>query len=81
VAVHRYLTIALDGRRIELDVTLPGEPWDGRSPLELACGPGRDYPAGADPDADLRALGRDHCDAPARAPFLAALAAAGAPPS
>jgi hypothetical protein len=81
VDVHRYLTIALDGRRIELDVTLPGEPWDGRSPLELACGPGRDYPAGADPDADLRALGRDHCDAPARAPFLAALAAAGAPPS
>ncbi len=81
VDVHRYLTLALDGRRIELDVTLPGEPWDGRSPLALACGHGRDYPAGADPDADLGALERDHCDAPARAPFLAALARAGAPPS
>jgi hypothetical protein len=80
VDVHRYLTIALDGRRIELDVTLPGEPWDGRSPLPLACGPGRDHPAGADPDADLQALERDHCDAPTRAPFLAALAA-GTPPS
>jgi hypothetical protein len=79
VDVHRYLTIALDGRRVELDVTLPGEPWDGRSPLALVCGPGRDYPAGPDPDADLQALEREHCDAVARAPFLAALAAAGAP--
>jgi hypothetical protein len=81
VDVHRYLTITLDGRRIELDVTLPGEPWDGRSPLALACGPGRDYPAGADPDADLQALEREHYDALARTPFLEALAAAGAPPS
>jgi hypothetical protein len=79
VDVHRYLTIALDGQRVELDVTLPGEPWDGRSPLALVCGPGRDYPAGPDPDADLQALEREHCDAVARAPFLAALAAAGAP--
>jgi hypothetical protein len=77
--VHRYLTIALEGRRIELDVTVPGEPWDGRSPLALACGPGRDYPAGADPDAELQALEHEHCDAPARAPFLAALAATNAP--
>lgn len=77
--VHRYLTIALEGRRIELDVTVPGEPWDGRSPLALACGPGCDYPAGADPDAELQALEREHCDATARAPFLAALAATNAP--
>jgi hypothetical protein len=81
VDVHRYLTIALDERRIELDVTLPGAPWDGRSPLALVCGPGRDYPAGPDPDADLQALEREHCYAAARAPFLVALAAAGAPPS
>lgn len=77
--VHRYLTIALEGRRVELDVSVPGRPWDGRSPLALACGPGRDYPAGADPDAELLALERAHCDATARAPFLAALAAAGEP--
>jgi hypothetical protein len=81
VDVHRYLTIALDGRRIELDVTVPGEPWDGRSPLALACGAGRDYPAGPDPDADMRALEREHCDTVARAPFLAALASAAAPSS
>jgi hypothetical protein len=77
--VHRYLTIAVEGRRIELDVTVSGEPWDGRSPLALACSPGRDYPAGADPDAELQALEREHCDATARAPFLAALAAINAP--
>jgi hypothetical protein len=81
VDVHRYLTIVLDGRRVELDVTLSGEPWDGRSPLALACGAGRDHPAGPDPDADMQALERDQCDAVARAPFLDALAAAGAPPS
>ncbi|MGD1059608.1 MAG: hypothetical protein ABR992_19620, partial [Solirubrobacteraceae bacterium] len=41
VDVHRYLTVALHGRRISIDATFPGEPWDGRSPLALACGPGR----------------------------------------
>lgn len=81
VDVHRYLTIVLDGRRIELDVTHSGEPWDGRSPLALACGPGRDRPASDDPDAELQALERERCDAVARAPFLAAIAAAGAPPA
>jgi hypothetical protein len=80
VDVHRYLTIAVDGRRIELDASVPGPPWDGRSPLTPVCGPGRDFPAGADPDAEMRELELEYCDARARAPFLAALAAAGAPP-
>ena len=78
VDVHRYLTIAVDGRRIELDASVPGPPWDGRSPLAPACGPGRDFPAGADPDGELRALEEEHCDATARAPFLAVLGAPGA---
>ncbi|MGH2864349.1 MAG: hypothetical protein ACRDJX_03775, partial [Solirubrobacteraceae bacterium] len=61
--VHRYLTIELAGRRVALDVTTgPGAPWDGHSPLALACCPGRDYPAGPDPDAELLALEREHCD-------------------
>ncbi len=75
IDVHRYLTIALDGQRVTIDATVPGPPWDGRSPMEPVCGPGRDFPAGADPDADLRELEREHCDAAARAPFIAALAA------
>jgi hypothetical protein len=81
IDVHRYLTITLEGRRIALDATLPGPPWDGRSPLPLACGPGHDHPAGADPDTDERALEAEHCDAQARAPFIAAQRAAAAPPS
>ncbi len=80
IDVHRYITIALDGRRIALDVTLHGPPWDGRSPLEPACGPGQDFLAGADPDADMRALEQRHCERAGRAPFLVAVGAAGAPP-
>ena len=34
----------VEGRRINMDATFPGPPWDGRSSLPLACGPGRDYP-------------------------------------
>ncbi len=80
IDVHRYLTLTFEGRRITVDATFQGPPWDGRSSLTLACGPGLDYPAGADPDADKRALEREHCDAALREPFIAALAAAGAPP-
>jgi len=55
VDVHRYLTILLEGRRINVDATFPGPAWDGRFSLPLACGDGRDYPAGEDPDAEKRA--------------------------
>jgi len=72
--VHRYITIVIDGRRITVDATFPGPPWDGRSSLPLACGPGRNYPAGKDPDAEKRALEAKHCDPRVREPFIAALA-------
>lgn len=73
VDVHRYLTAIVDGRRIAIDATFPGAPWDGRSSLPLSCGPGRDYAAGADPDAEKRALEAEHCDPIVREPFIAAL--------
>jgi len=79
--VHRYMTIAQEGTRIAIDATLAGPPWDGRSPLEAACGPGQDFLAGVNPDADMRALERRHCDEAARASFLVALGGAAAPPS
>ncbi len=79
IDVHRYLTVTLEGRRISLDATFPGPRWDGRSPLALTCGPGRDFAAGADPDTDKRALEQEYCDATLRAPFTAALAAASMP--
>lgn len=75
VDVHRYLTINVEGRRVTVDATFPGPAWDGRSSLPLACGPGHDYPAGEDPDAEKQALEHEHCDPSLREPFIAALAA------
>jgi hypothetical protein len=78
IDVHRYLSIVAEEKRIGLDVTVPGEPWDERSALGPVCGAGLDFPAGVDPDKELAALEDEHCDARARGPFMAALAAAGA---
>lgn len=75
IDVHRYLTIKLEGQRLAVDATFPdGAPWDGRSPMPLACGPGEDIRAGAHPDSDKQALERRHCDPAIREPFIAALA-------
>jgi len=77
VDVHRYLLIRLGGHQITLDVTfLGGGPWDGRSSLPLACGPGEDVAAGDNPDSDKRALEARYCNPAAREPFIAALTAA-----
>ena len=75
VDVHRYATAVIGGRRIALDVTFPGEPWDGASDMPLACGPGADHLAGEDPDADKRALEAAHCDPAVREPYIASLVA------
>jgi hypothetical protein len=75
IDVHRYLTITLEGQCVEIDATFAGPAWDGRSSLPLACGPGSDYPAGEDPDAEKRALEARHCDPAIREPFIAALTA------
>lgn len=72
--VHRYLTAETGGRRIAIDVTFPGPPWDGCSPLPLACGPGEDLVAGPKPDAEKRQLEAERCDPSLREPFIAALA-------
>lgn len=74
VDVHRYLEATVGGRRIAIDATFPGEPWDGRASLPLACGPGEDFVAGLDPDAQKRQLEAEHCDPAVREPFIEALA-------
>jgi hypothetical protein len=76
VDVHRYLTAIVDGRRIAIDATFPGKPWDGRSAMPLACGTGEDFPAGIDPDGEKRELEAEHCDPAVREPFIAALSRA-----
>ena len=75
--VHRYLVIVLAGREVTIDITFPGDQaWDGHRSMCLACGDGRDFPAGDDPDADKAALEASHCDPQVREPFIAALALA-----
>jgi adenylate cyclase class IV len=74
IDVHRYLTIKLEGQRLAVDATFPGAPWDGHSPMPLACGPGEDIPADAHPDREKQALERRHCEPAIREPLIAALA-------
>jgi hypothetical protein len=71
--VHRYLTIDLNGRRAIVDATFPGPPWDGRSDLPLACGPGVDHPSEGDPDREKRTLEESYCDPVLRDRFIEAL--------
>ncbi|MDA0563503.1 hypothetical protein LG943_04035 [Streptomonospora sp. S1-112] len=74
--VHRYLTLALDGRRVVIDVTYPAMPgWDGASSMPVAAEPGTDHEAGPDADREKRVLEAAHCDPAVRESFLAALTA------
>jgi hypothetical protein len=73
IDVHRYLTACINGRRIQLDVTLRGEPWDGRSSLPLFCGSGRDYPVQGDPDEEKRSLEAAYCSPVERESFIVAI--------
>jgi len=74
VDVHRYLRIKLDGRSVTIDATFPGERWDGRSSMPLACGAGTDIPCAGEPDRVKRNLEARHCEPAIREPFIAALA-------
>lgn len=77
VDVHTYATLALDGRRVDVDVTFPLAGWDGRSDITLACAAGDDHPGGTDPIATKADLVRRHCDPAVREPFIATLADVG----
>jgi hypothetical protein len=74
VDVHRYLTAEIESQRIVIDATFPGPRWDGNTSLPLACGPGEDFLAGCDPDAEKRQLEAEYCDPAIREPFIEALA-------
>ena len=77
--VHRYLVITLAGQDVVIDITFPGDhPWDGHHSMSLACGDGRDFPAGEDPAAGKAALEASYCDPQGREPFIAALVLASA---
>jgi hypothetical protein len=73
VDVHTYATIDLNGSNVTVDVTFSIGPWDGCSPLPLACGDGVDHLAGPDPLATKAELVAAHCNAQLREHFIAAL--------
>ncbi|HZA20802.1 MAG TPA: hypothetical protein VE889_08140 [Actinomycetota bacterium] len=64
--VHTYMTAIVDGRRVVIDVTVPGAPRDGHSDMGLACGNGTDIDGGTDPRRTKERLVRQYCDALAR---------------
>jgi hypothetical protein len=72
--VHRYLEISLGDELVRIDATFPGAPWDGRSSMPLACGPGEDCPVSGDCDAEKAELEARYCNPAVREPFIAALA-------
>lgn len=72
--VHTYGTVMIDGERVAIDVTFPSATlWDGRSDMELACGPGDDIPVTDDPWVQKAELVERYCDPDVREPFIAAL--------
>jgi hypothetical protein len=81
VDVHRYLKATVEERRIAIDATFPGAPWDGRASMPLACGEGEDFPAGADPDSEKRALEERYCERSIREPFIRALVSRSSAPA
>ncbi len=72
--VHTYGSLVIEGSRVLIDVTFPGEIWDGRSDMTLACGAGDDYPGGEEPWVLKQTLVERFCDPVLREPFIAALA-------
>ena len=72
--VHTYMTAVVEGRRVVIDATVPGAPWNGRSDMVLACGEGIDFDGGDDPRMTKDRLVQEHCDANARDRVIEALA-------
>jgi hypothetical protein len=76
IDVHTFARADLGVRQLLVDVTFPVAAWDGQHDMPLACGPGEDHPAGADPLASKAALVAAHCNHRAREAFIAAISRA-----
>jgi hypothetical protein len=73
IDVHNYATFDQVGEPVAIDVTFPLAEWDGRSPIEVASGPGEDHPAGPNFMAEKQKLVAACCDPAKREPFIATL--------
>lgn len=75
IDVHTYLRVEVPGASpITIDVTFPTKTaWDGEGSMMLACGEGKDHPAGPHPEMDKQRLVETYCDPALREPFIEAL--------
>jgi len=71
--VHTYVVLSAPAGSVVVDVTFPGNPWDGVSDMPPACGRGFDVEPKSDPWTTKLALIRQYCDPATREPFIAAL--------
>lgn len=71
--VHTYAKIHHDNRWVLIDLTFPGERWDGHSDMKLPWGEGKDFEAGDDPIASKEALVQQHGDPETRARLIQAI--------
>ena len=73
VDVHTYARVLVGDAWVRIDVTFPGESWDGLSDMELPWGEGEDFDAGEDPIASKEALVERFGDPSLRARFIQAI--------
>ena len=71
--VHTFAKALVDDEWRTLDVTFPGQPWDGSSDMEIPWGDGDDYAAGDDPIAHKEMLVKKYGDPAARDRLVKAL--------
>lgn len=73
VDVHTYATGMINGRRTVIDLTFPGEEWDGKSDMRIPWENGNDYDAGVDPIATKEELVKLYGDPAAREILIKAI--------
>lgn len=72
--VHTYVRGIVNQRRTVIDVTFPGEPWDGRSDMQIPWGNGRDFEVDTgEPFASKDGLVEEHGDPQMRERLVEAL--------
>jgi hypothetical protein len=73
IDVHTFAKIHHDKRWVLIDLTFPGELWDGHHDMELPWPEGQDFEAGDDPIASKEALVQQHGDPETRTRLIEAI--------
>ena len=75
IDVHTFAKVQVGSAWVTVDLTFPGEAWDGRSDMSIPWGDGDDFDAGDDPIGHKEALIQELGDPAARARFIEAISA------